>query len=333
MPPPAAAIRCRASRSCGPQSHFSDPNTSPVRHSLCRRTIGGSPPNAPTTSAICSCPSASVRNTTIWVSGRPSRGSLARVRSSTAPSVARMSSGSSAAAASADDRTHKAGSSPAAVASRNAATAASGWPRGTGRSGPIKPRSRSRPGSANAIAAAASSQSSRCTSVGTPASAASRRFANASAAARLPLISSRAARAASSKSRISGVAVSTASTLKPGSPICTGRPDRRAAIARRTRAAASFKRRSHKSVGRDPTGAPTSGTAPAPRVPSVAAKLGRGPHVVEAASAIVLGPVGRAIAPPGEAAFGRRHEPAADINPVVRLLKPSRGHRPRSAYG
>ena len=47
----AAAGRRRSARSacfnCGPQSHLRLPNTSPVRHSLCRRTSGGSPPNAP----------------------------------------------------------------------------------------------------------------------------------------------------------------------------------------------------------------------------------------------------------------------------------------------
>ena len=52
--------------SCGPQSHFSEPKTSPVRHSLCSRTSGGLPPNAPTTSATCSCPSSEARKATIW---------------------------------------------------------------------------------------------------------------------------------------------------------------------------------------------------------------------------------------------------------------------------
>ena len=56
-PPPASPMMCSAAFSCGPQSHFSDPNTSPVRHSLCSRTSGGFPPNAPISSATCSWPS------------------------------------------------------------------------------------------------------------------------------------------------------------------------------------------------------------------------------------------------------------------------------------
>ena len=72
-----------ASWSCGPQSHFSEPNTSPVRHSLCSRTSGGLPPNAPTTSATCSWPSSDARKATICVGGMSSSGSLARATIST----------------------------------------------------------------------------------------------------------------------------------------------------------------------------------------------------------------------------------------------------------
>ena len=72
-----------ASLSCGPQSHFNEPNTSPVRHSLCSRTSAGAPPNAPITRATCSCPSSDARKATIWVSGKSSSGSLARATSST----------------------------------------------------------------------------------------------------------------------------------------------------------------------------------------------------------------------------------------------------------
>ena len=43
--------------------------------------------------------------------------------------------------------------------------------------------------------------------------------------------------------------------------------------------------------------------------------------MVEPAAAVVLGPVGRAIAPPGEAALGGGHEAAADIDPAMRLLQ------------
>src|SRR5579884_3868401 len=54
----------------------------------------------------------------------------------------------------------------------------------------------------------------------------------------------------------------------------------------------------------------------------VTGELGGGPYMVEPAAAVVLGPVRRAIAPPGEAALRRRHELAADVDPVVRLLQP-----------
>src|ERR1700759_361355 len=51
-------------------------------------------------------------------------------------------------------------------------------------------------------------------------------------------------------------------------------------------------------------------------------QLRRCPHVVETPPTIVLRPVWRTVAPPGEAAFGRGYEPASDIDPVVRLPKP-----------
>ena len=43
--------------------------------------------------------------------------------------------------------------------------------------------------------------------------------------------------------------------------------------------------------------------------------------MIEPAATIVLGPVRRAVAPPGEAALRRRHELSADVDPVVCLLK------------
>ena len=53
------------------------------------------------------------------------------------------------------------------------------------------------------------------------------------------------------------------------------------------------------------------------RVCHMAAELGRAPHMVEPPPTVVLRPVGRAVAPPGEAALRRWHELAADIDPVV----------------
>src|SRR4051812_40718851 len=43
--------------------------------------------------------------------------------------------------------------------------------------------------------------------------------------------------------------------------------------------------------------------------------------MVEAPAAVILRPVGRAIAPPGKAPRRRGHEFAADVDPVVRLLQ------------
>src|SRR5690348_8867281 len=57
----------------------------------------------------------------------------------------------------------------------------------------------------------------------------------------------------------------------------------------------------------------------------VPAELGRAPHMVEPPSAIVLRPVGRTIAPPGEAALGRGDESAPDVDPIVRLAQPRKG--------
>src|SRR5689334_17203366 len=54
----------------------------------------------------------------------------------------------------------------------------------------------------------------------------------------------------------------------------------------------------------------------------VPAEPWRTPHTVEPAAAVVLGPVGRSIAPPGEAALRRGKEASPDVGPVVRLLKP-----------
>src|SRR5687768_14416053 len=51
-------------------------------------------------------------------------------------------------------------------------------------------------------------------------------------------------------------------------------------------------------------------------------ELRRHPHMIEAPTAVVPGPVERAVAPPGEAALRCRHELAADVDPLVRLLQP-----------
>src|SRR5437762_4798213 len=57
----------------------------------------------------------------------------------------------------------------------------------------------------------------------------------------------------------------------------------------------------------------------------VPGERGGGPHMVEPAPAVVFRPVRRPIAPPGEAAFRRRDEGPADVQPVVRLLQPGQG--------
>src|SRR5206468_3306934 len=48
---------------------------------------------------------------------------------------------------------------------------------------------------------------------------------------------------------------------------------------------------------------------------------GRSPHMIEPAAAVVLRPVGRAVAPPGEISLGCRDELAADVDPLVRRLE------------
>ena len=60
---------------------------------------------------------------------------------------------------------------------------------------------------------------------------------------------------------------------------------------------------------------------------------GEHPHMVEPAAAVARRPVLGAIAPPGEVALGRGDEPAAKVDPVVRLPAAGSASRPRSAYG
>src|SRR5687768_10945791 len=52
----------------------------------------------------------------------------------------------------------------------------------------------------------------------------------------------------------------------------------------------------------------------------LAGDLGRGPHVIEPPSLILLPPIG-AVGPPRIVAFGRRDVRAADIRPAMRLLE------------
>ena len=264
-------MMCSASLSCGPQSHFSEPNTSPVRHSLCSRTSGGLPPNAPTTSATCSCPSSEARKATIWVGGMSSSGSLARATISTGGCDRSRSISSMRHAQSPphfSSSSHSAGSSPAKPGKvecgarrlrhiRPAAGAAARPERDRGRA----------PGRRCRARLAASSQASRPRTTGAPGSAASRSLARLSAAARSPLISSfaspcrdRGGRAAPASS------VSTASDRQsaPVPSIRTARPARSEAIALRT----ALKLRSRRSAARGPTAAPSCGTARAPRAPS-----------------------------------------------------------------
>ena len=145
-----------ASLSCGPQSHFSEPNTSPVRHSLCSRTSGGLPPNAPITSATCSCPSSEARKATICVSRHVVERQFARGRRSRPPARDRsraMSSAETPASAASGVEQPQRRQQPRRAAPARARPRPSrrnrAAPDGAARSAP---RSRSRPGSAIASA-------------------------------------------------------------------------------------------------------------------------------------------------------------------------------------
>src|SRR6185503_20577762 len=53
----------------------------------------------------------------------------------------------------------------------------------------------------------------------------------------------------------------------------------------------------------------------------MAPELGRTPHMIEPAAAVVPGQVWRGVAPPSEAALRCRDEASPDIDPVMRLLE------------
>ena len=140
-----------------------------------------------------------------------------------------------------------------------------------------------------------------------------------SAMARCPLISNGARPSGSSRSSIGWVAVSTDRTA-PADP--TGRPGRRAAIARSIGGTAlTPPARGSAAHGR--TAVPSRGTARAPGARWPGRELGRGPHMVEPAAAVARRPVLGAIAPPGEVALRARDELAAEIDPVMRRLQPA----------
>ena len=186
-----------ASLSCGPQSHFSEPNTSPVRHSLCSRTSGGLPPNAPIDQ----------RDMLLPVVGRAEGDDLRRRHvlerqlgagddlDCGLPSLAHdVVDRDATLGASSGSSSHSAGSSPASRARSSAAAARLGAverrPAAAARSAP---RSRSRPGSASA-SAVVGVEPSRALDQHRRAPDRRRRarWRASSAAARSPLISSRA---------------------------------------------------------------------------------------------------------------------------------------------
>ena len=274
MPPPASPMICSAALSCGPQSHFSDPNTSPVRHSLCSRTSGGLPPDAPISSATCSCPSSGARKATICVGGMSSSGSLARATIST-DGCARLAHDVGERDAQlggfGDRAATSAGSSPAERASverragssrriraRPDEAARSGRDRGRG------PDRRARAPSAASSQVRALDQHRRA------GSAASRWLASFSVAARSPLISSRARCSGSTQveqllaSRSRPPAIAMSAWRRRSAPAARRAARRsRGRIARR-----SLKPRTRRSAGRGRTAAPSCGTARAPRAPS-----------------------------------------------------------------
>ena len=92
MPLPSPEIMSRAAWSCGPQSHLSDPRTSPVKHAECMRTrTGASVGGAPISMAQCSSLAPSVRKT--WILERSEAGSGSRA--DTTPSACSGNDGTS----------------------------------------------------------------------------------------------------------------------------------------------------------------------------------------------------------------------------------------------
>ena len=187
---------CSASLSCGPQSHFSEPNTSPVRHSLCSRTSGGLPPNAPTTSATCSCPSSrraegdDLRRRHVVERELGAGDDLDRRLRPLAHDLVQRDARRRHRAGSSS---HSAGSKPAERARTSAARARldaiAARPDEAGRSGRGRDRGRDRRSRARSRRRATARARS---APALPGSAASRSLASFSAAARSPLISSRA---------------------------------------------------------------------------------------------------------------------------------------------
>ena len=142
-----------------------------------------------------------------------------------------------------------------------------------------------------------------------PGSAASRSLASASAAARSPLISSgafasgragRAARAWRSRPQAIAIGLSPPIAHRPPGPQRGDRPPDRPQ---------SLKPRSRRSAAHGPTAAPSRGTARARRAPRDARASSGDAHIWSSRRPrSFLRPVGRAIAPPGEAALGRGDE-------------------------
>ena len=191
-----------------PAIAFQAPNTSPVRHSLCSRTSGGLPPNAPTISATCSCAVVGAAEGDDLGVGQVRRAEARRARQASTVGLRRgdCARPQSPIAALPRSSSHSAGSSPAEPRQRERRRGllveVERPPAAAGRSARAP---KSRPGSASAERAARVEPSARGRAApAASGSAASRSLASDKAAARAPLISSGAARPGSSSSSMLG---------------------------------------------------------------------------------------------------------------------------------
>ena len=327
MPQPDAAIAASASSSCGPQSHLSEPSTSPVRHSLWSRTSGGSPFGAPISRATCSAVSL-VRAEgddlrLLGEAGRQRARARRCARSAPVPNaidVRRRRRRASSPAVAADEQGRQ---QPGAAAPARAPRARSAaQPSGAVRNGPLsgvgeverRIGDRGRRGEVDPglRARSAPARSAR----------ASRWLVSFSVAARLPEISRSAGRVAveggERRRRRRSRSARNGDVVDRHRPAAPQRVDRAGDVPRAAQSANSV----------------TSGTWSDGRVQlrqgswtmCAHGQRRRRPPVAHIWSSrrprSFSGPVGRAVAPPGVEPLRRRMEMAAEIDPVVARLEP-----------
>ena len=240
---------------------MSEPSASPVRHSLCTRTSGGSPVGRRRSAARHARPCRRPRGRRRSRPARRSGWAAARARRCAGrrrvPNVM-TSSAETRASAGPSRRVNRPAAGRPARARRSAARAVGGEQSGAVWNGPLSGVARSSAGSAMAVAASRSIQGARRISTGSVGSA-SRWLVSFSVAARLPEMSRLAARRrrrrrpAPRRRRSRWRGSETSSTA-------TGQPRRSASIARAT-SRAPIRARIPSSAGHGPRAAPSCGRA------------------------------------------------------------------------